>query len=226
MLGAIGALALLPLQTICRCSVNKMTDDPRLYAPSTARNREPILAILRPHLPSKGLVLEIASGSGEHVTFFAQSCSPDLIFQPTDLDPSARASTDAWTKTLGLPNVRPAIELNAGSANWPVTSADAMININMVHISPWTATEGLVQGAARILPAGGVLFLYGPYRVGGRHTAPSNEAFDADLRRRNAAWGIRDVEAVTDLAMSNGFAAPIIEQMPANNLSLVFRRLA
>lgn len=170
--------------------------------------------------------MEIASGSGEHVTFFAQSCSPGLLYQPTDLDPSARASIDAWTEALGLTNVRPAIELDAASANWPVTSSDVVININMVHISPWTATEGLVQGAARILPANGVLYLYGPYRVGGRHTAPSNEAFDADLRRRNADWGIRDVEAVAALAMSNGFDAPIIEQMPANNLSLVFHRRA
>jgi SAM-dependent methyltransferase len=203
-----------------------MTDDQRRYAPSTARNREPILAVLQRHLPSQGLVLEIASGSGEHVTFFARSCGPGLVFQPTDPDPSARASIDAWTKTLGLANVRPAIELDASSGNWPVTAADAVININMIHISPWTATEGLVRGAARILPAGSVMYLYGPYRLGGRHAAPSNEAFDADLRSRNAEWGVRDVEAVAALAMSSGFDTPIIEQMPANNLSLVFRRLA
>lgn len=203
-----------------------MTDDQRHYAPATARNREPILAVLRCHLPSQGLVLEIASGTGEHVTFFAQSSDPCLVFQPSDPDPTARGSIDAWTAALGLMNVRPAIELDAISGNWPMTAADAVININMVHISPWAATEGLVRGAARILPAGGVMYLYGPYRIGGRHTALSNETFDADLRSRNAEWGVRDVEAVAALAMSSGFGTPIIEQMPANNLLLLFRRLA
>jgi hypothetical protein len=202
-----------------------MTDDLRRYAPATTRNREPILAVLQRHLPPQGLVLEIASGTGQHVTFFAQSCDPGLVFQPTDPDPSARASVDAWTEALGLTNVRPAIELDASSGNWPVTAAEAMININMIHISPWAATEGLIRGGAQILPAGGMMYFYGPYRVGGRHTAPSNEAFDADLRSRNAEWGVRDIEAVTALAMSSGFDTPIIEQMPANNLSLVFRRL-
>ncbi len=200
--------------------------DQRRYAPATARNREPILAVLQRHLPAQGLVLEIASGTGEHITFFAQSFGPELVFQPTDPDQAARESIDAWTAALGVTNVRPAIELDAASADWPVASADAVVAINMVHISPWAATEGLVHGAARILPEGGLLYLYGPYRMGGRHTAPSNEAFDDDLRRRNPDWGVRDVDAVTALAMASGFDAPVIEQMPANNLSLVFRRLA
>jgi SAM-dependent methyltransferase len=202
-----------------------MTEDQRRYAPATVRNREPILAVLQRHLPSQGLVLEIASGTGEHITFFARSLGPGLVFQPTDPDPAARASTDAWTAALGVTNVRPAIELDAPSGDWPVTVADAVLAINMVHISPWAATEGLVRGAARVLPTGGVLYLYGPYRREGGHTAPSNEAFDSDLRSRNPDWGVRDVEAVTELARASGFDTPIIEQMPANNLSLVFRRL-
>lgn len=203
-----------------------MREDQRRYAPATARNREPILAVLRRHLPSQGLVLEIASGTGEHITFFARSFGPGLVFQPTDPDQAARESIDAWTAALGVTNVRPAIELDAASENWPIANADAVLAINMVHIAPWAATEGLVRGAARILPEGGLLYLYGPYRIGGRHTAPSNEAFDADLRRRNPDWGVRDVEAVAELAMASGFDTPVVEQMPANNLSLVFRRLA
>lgn len=125
-----------------------MNEDRRRYAPATARNREPILAVLQRHLPSKGLVLEIASGTGEHVTYFAQSCGPGLVFQPTDPDPAARGSIDGWTAALGVTNVRPAIELDAMSEDWPVTTADAVLTINMVHISPWAATEGLVRGAA------------------------------------------------------------------------------
>lgn len=203
-----------------------MIEDQRRYAPATVRNREPILAVLQRCLPSQGLVLEIASGTGEHVTYFAQCFGPGLVFQPTDTDPASRISIDAWTAALGLTNVRPAIELDATSDEWPVTAADAVLTINMVHISPWSATEGLVRGAARTLPAGGLLYLYGPYRLGGRHTAPSNEAFDSDLRSRNPEWGVRDVEAVADLARTSGFDTPFIEQMPANNLSLVFRRLA
>lgn len=202
-----------------------MTDDHRRHAPATARNREAILAVVQRHLPSKGNVLEIASGSGEHILYFAQSSSSDLVFQPTDLDEAARASIDAWVASCGVSNVRRAIELDATGEVWPVSSADAVLCINMVHIAPWAATEGLVRGAARILPAQGILYLYGPYRFGGRHTASSNEAFDADLRRRNPEWGVRDVEAVVDLATAHGFQSPMIEQMPANNVSLVFRRM-
>lgn len=202
-----------------------MTNDPRRFAPATARNREPILAVLQRHLPSQGLVLELASGTGEHVTFFAQNLGPGLAFQPSDPDASARRSTDAWTTSLGLTNVRPAIKLDATDNVWPVRAADAVLAINMVHISPWAATEGLIIGAARVLPLGGVLYLYGPYRRGGQHTAPSNQAFDYDLRRLNPEWGVRDVEAVESLAIANGFGTPVIEQMPANNLSVVFRRI-
>ncbi len=200
-----------------------MTEDFRKQAPAVARNRDPILDVLRPHL--KGTVLELASGSGEHIVHFAQH-APQATFQPSDPDASARASIDAWATSLGLKNVKPAVALDASAPTWPVERADTVVCINMIHISPWEATIGLMSGAARLLPAGGTLFLYGPYKRGGQHTAPSNEAFDRDfLRARNPAWGVRDLEAVTKLAGSLGFAAPDIVEMPANNLSLLFGRL-
>jgi hypothetical protein len=202
-----------------------MSRDARLYFPATARNRAPILDVLRRHLPLRGLVLEVASGSGEHVVHCAQAF-PDLLFQPSDVDPDARASIDAWRTKLALPNVRPAITLDATAETWPIEAADAVLCINMVHIAPWTAAEGLVRGAAGILPFGGVLYLYGPYKRGGRHTAPSNEAFDASLRAQNPDWGARDLEAVVALTGAAGFAQPVIEPMPANNLSLIFRKAA
>ena len=201
-----------------------MTDDARLYAPSAARNRDAIYAVLGHHLPSHGLVLEIASGSGEHTAHFAQYSAPDLIFQPSDPDSNARASIDAWSATSGLSNIRPAMALDAEAQIWPITNAEAVVCINMIHISPWSATIGLMRGAGRIMSAHGLLYLYGPYRRDGRHTAPSNEAFDQDLRRRNPTWGVRDLEAVAALATENGFTPPTIIEMPANNLSLVFTR--
>jgi len=164
-----------------------MIEDARLYAPAAARNREPILNVLRRHLPSRGLVLEVASGSGEHVAHFAQSSGPDLIFQPSDPDRDARASIDAWATAFDLSNIRPAIDLDATSDLWPVSHADVVLCINLIHIAPWAAAVGLTRGAAAILPIGGVLFLHGPYRRNGCHTAPSNEAFDRDLRTRNSA---------------------------------------
>ena len=203
-----------------------MTDqDQRRFAPSAARNRGPILDVLQRHLPQRGTVLEVASGSGEHIVHFAGASGSDLVFQPSDLDTDARASIDAWVTSLGLRNVLPALPLDAASAPWPIARADAVFCINMIHIAPWAAAVGLVRGAARVLSAGGVLYLYGPYRRGGEHTASSNAAFDADLRARNAAWGVRDLEDVAALARDNGFSAPAIEAMPANNLSLVFWRL-
>jgi len=202
-----------------------MTEGARLYAPATARNREPILKALQRHLPSRGLVLEVASGSGEHVVHFAQSF-PDLMFQPSDPDPYARASIDAWRAELALPNVRPAITLDATAEAWLIEAADAVLCINMIHIAPWAAAVGLVRGAARVLPSGGVLYLYGPFRREGRHTAPSNEAFDRSLRLQDPDWGVRDLEVVAELAGAQGFAQPVIEQMPANNLSVVLRQRA
>ena len=193
------------------------------HAPATARNRQPILDVLRPRLPAEGIVLEIASGSGEHIVHFAEAL-PGLVFQPSDPSAEARASIDDWVRSQGLANVRPALELDAVRDVWPVARADAVLCCNKIHIAPWEAAIGLVAGAARILPAGGLLYLYGPYRRNGRHTAPSNEAFDRNLRERNPSWGVRELETVTALAGQSGFAAPEIVEMPANNLSLLFRR--
>ncbi len=193
-------------------------------APAAARNRQPILDVLQPHLPEKGLVLEIASGTGEHIVHYA-AARPGLTFQPSDPDAGARASVDDWVRTLGLGNVKPALEIDVTRETWPVERADAVLCCNMIHIAPWEAAVGLVTGAGRLVPSGGLLFLYGPYRRGGRHTAPSNEAFDSDLKRRNPAWGVRDLEAVIELTDLHGFAAPEIVGMPANNLSLLFKRV-
>ena len=201
-----------------------MRDDARQYAPSAARNRDPIWSVLQPHLPQRGFVLEVASGSGEHTVHFARLAGPRLTFQPSDLDAQARASIDAWVETSGLANIRPALALDAAADVWPIAHAGVVVCINMIHISPWASAVGLVRGAVRVLSPGGLLFLYGPYRHEGRHTAPSNEAFDADLRRRNPLWGVRDLEAVAELAADAGFGAPVIAEMPANNLSVLFRR--
>lgn len=200
--------------------------DARRYAPAATRNREPIYDILRSELPDQGLVLEIASGTGEHVTYFAARSASDLIYQPTDPAADARASIDGWVKELQLANVQPALALDAAAADWPVDRADAVLCINMIHISPWTATLGLMAGAARILPSDGMLYLYGPFRQAGLHTAPSNAAFDEDLRARNPAWGVRNLETVAEVAREHGFGPTAIFKMPANNLSVIFRRNA
>lgn len=192
-------------------------------APAVARNRGPILAVLRRILPAQGTVLQIAEGTGEHVVHFAAAL-PDLTWQPTDRDAVALRSIAAWREQAGLPNVRAPLALEVTSQPWPVEHADAVVCINMIHIAPWRATEGLMAGAARVLPAGSVLFLYGPYKEGGRHTAPSNEAFDVDLRLRNPEWGVRDLDDVRALAWQ--YDLDFVERvaMPANNLSVVFRR--
>jgi hypothetical protein len=190
------------------------------HAPATARNRDPILAVLREVLPASGLVLEVASGTGEHVRHFAEAL-PDLEWQPSDPDPDARGSIAAWCEDL--PNVRPPLALDA-TGRWPVDRVNAILCINMVHISPWSATEGLFSEAARLLPSGAPMYLYGPYRRADVPTAPSNEAFDESLKARNAAWGLRQLDDVTALAGRNGMAFERLVEMPANNLSLVFRR--
>jgi SAM-dependent methyltransferase len=201
-----------------------MNTDARRYAPSAQRNREPILGVLLRYLPPRGLVLEVASGTGEHIVHFAQAAAPGLVFQPSDADPSARASIDAWVAASGSSNVRPAIELDARSNSWPLDAVDAVLCANMVHIAPWAAAAGLFSGAGRVLSPEGFLFLYGPFRRNGAHTAPSNAAFDESLRAQNPEWGVRDLEALQALAAGNGFAEPEIIEMPANNLVLIFRR--
>jgi hypothetical protein len=200
-----------------------MTDH-RQYAPATVRNRDFILDVLRDVLPMKGVILEIASGSGEHVVHFARNF-PGLIFQPSDAEPEALLSVAAWVKDAELTNVRAPIVLDASQSPWPIASADAIICINMVHISPWDATVGLIAGAAAILLPASPLYLYGPYKRKGFATAPSNETFDRNLRDRNPTWGLRDLEAVAGVAQSVGFSAPAVTEVSANNLSVVFRRM-
>ncbi len=199
--------------------------DSRQFAPATQRNRDPILDVLRTALPASGLVLEIASGSGEHVVHFAEAL-PHLAFQPSDPTAAALASIAAWTAETGVANVRPPIRLDVTERPWPIASSDAVLCINMVHISPWAATVALIEGAARILPAGAPLYLYGPYIRREVATAESNLAFDRSLRERNPAWGLRDLAEVAALAQRSGFSRPLLTEMPANNLSLVFRRSA
>jgi len=200
-----------------------MTNDARRFAPASARNRDAILDVLGPRLPLLGRLLEIASGSGEHTMHFA-AAHPTVTFQPSDPDPANRASIDAWTMHLGLANVEPALDIDATATFTPVTTADVVVCINMIHIAPWEAAVGLIRNASTVLTVGGLLFLYGPYRRNGAHTAPSNAAFDEDLKVRDPAWGVRDLEAVTELAADNGFGAPEVVEMPANNLSVIFRR--
>jgi SAM-dependent methyltransferase len=197
--------------------------DPRLYHAHVARNREPILAVLKRVLPPAGLVLEVASGSGEHAVFFAKGL-PALSWQPTDPDVGALASIAAHRAAAQAPNLLAPVRLDATAERWPVERADAVVCNNMIHITPWAVSEGLIAGARRILPAGGVLYLYGPYRIDGRHTAPSNQDFDTWLRAQNAASGIRDLAGVTDLAARHGFAPTETVPTPANNLSVIFRR--
>ncbi|MDF1585535.1 DUF938 domain-containing protein [Marinimicrococcus flavescens] len=199
-----------------------MNDD-RLHAPATLRNRDAILAVLCQVLPASGLVLEVASGSGEHVVHFAAAL-PGLTFQPSDPDPQARSSVAAWAKVEGLANLRPPLDIDAAAPDWPLAAADAVLCINMIHIAPWSAAVGLVRGAGAILPPGAPLYLYGPFRRHGAHTAPSNAAFDESLRQRDPAWGVRDLEEVAALASATGFSPPAVTTMPANNLSVVFRR--
>ena len=199
-----------------------MSDDPRLVSPAAARNRGPILEVLRGHLPPTGQVLEVASGTGEHVAHFAAAL-PALTWQPTDRTSESFASIDAWASGLG--NVLPACVLDAQGNSWPAGHADAVLCINMIHIAPWPAAIGLVSGAARILPPGGMLALYGPFRRAGQELEPGNAAFDADLRSRDSAWGLRDVEDVSTLAAEAGFGPSTIVSMPVDNLMLLFRRV-
>jgi hypothetical protein len=200
-----------------------MSDD-RQYAPATLRNRDFILDVLRDVLPVRGVVLEIASGSGEHIVHFARNF-PTLVFQPSDPELYALLSVAAWVKDAGITNVRAPIALDASHSVWPIASADGIICINMVHISPWEATVGLIKGAAAILSPASPFYLYGPYKRDGFATAPSNEAFDRSLRNRNPAWGLRNLEEVAAAVQSAGFSPPVITEMPANNLSVVFRRM-
>lgn len=192
------------------------------HAPATLRNRDAIVEVLGDWLPSGGTVLEVASGSGEHVVHFA-AAFPAIDWQPSDPDAEALVSIAAWSAEAGLANIAPPMELDA-AADWPTTKADALLCINMVHISPWAATLGLLAGAARLLPPGAPLILYGPYVEAGTPTAEGNVAFDASLRARNPEWGLRDVDAVKAAAAEAGLSFAERRAMPANNLMLLFRK--
>lgn len=193
------------------------------YAPATLRNRDAIAAVLADWLPASGMVLEIASGSGEHAIHFA-AAFPALTWQPSDPDSAALTSIAAWSRDAVAANILPPLQLDAAAPDWPIARADAILCINMVHISPWEATLGLFAGAAWLLPPGAPLILYGPYVEADVPTAESNRTFDASLRARNPAWGLRDTAAVAAAAEQAGLGLAARRAMPANNLMLLFRR--
>jgi hypothetical protein len=198
-------------------------DGTRRSAPAALRNRELIAEVLAEWLPVRGLVLEIASGTGEHAVHFAERF-PSLEWQPSDIHADALASIAAWRETAALPNLRAALRVDAALSDWPIDRADAVLSINMVHISPWTSALGLLDGAARLLSAGSPLILYGPWLKHDIDTAPSNADFDADLRRRDPAWGLRRVEDFAAAAEPRGFSLVEARPMPANNLMMLWTK--
>ena len=191
--------------------------------PAAERNKVFILQALRGCVPPSGAVLEIASGTGQHVVHFAKALRT-LIWLPSEPDAGLRESIETRLRREALDNVRAPLNLDVRRRPWPVTEVDAIVCINMIHVAPWAATRALLEGAAEVLGDGGLLFLYGPYRRGGAHTAPSNAAFDARLRAENPAWGVRDLDAVEALGAQAGVFLDKVIEMPANNLSVVFRR--
>ena len=195
----------------------------RRHAPATLRNRDAIADVLRHHLPATGNVLEIASGSGEHIVHFAQAF-PHLVWQPSDCEAAALASIAAWAAQAGASNVLAPLAIDAGQPDWPIDRADAIICINMVHISPWDATLGLFKGCAQALAGEAPIILYGPYLEQGVETAASNLAFDESLKARNPAWGLRHLDDMDRVATDHGFARTSRYEMPANNLTLVYRK--
>lgn len=199
-------------------------DNPRLNFPATGRNQAAIRDVLARVLPAEGRVLEVGSGSGQHIAAFAADL-PHLAWQASDPDPNYRASADAWARHAGL-DLPPALDLDAARHPWPVTSAAAVMSVNMIHIAPWTACLGLLSGARDILPEGGVLYLYGPFAVGGTHTAESNARFDASLRAENPGWGVRNLDDVALEARGRGLHLVETVKMPANNLSVIFKKRA
>ncbi len=205
--------------------------DARQYAPATQRNREPIIEVLLQVLPASGTILEIASGTGEHAVFFAPRLVPRK-WLPSDQNPQLRASIAAWAEHFPSDNLYPPLELDASMPVWPVEKSEnlpelpivAIVNINMIHISPWSACLGLMAGAGRILPPDGILYLYGPFKKNQEHTAPSNAAFDQSLQMQNPEWGVRNLEDVVAAAKAQNLVLQATYQMPANNLSVVFQR--
>lgn len=197
----------------------------RRHAPATQRNREPIAAVLQERLPTAGRVLELASGTGEHAAYFAERF-PQVTWQTSEPDPELRRSILAHRQTSQAVNLPEPLDLDVTAKTWPQAAVEpapaVMFCANMIHIAPWAVAEGLFAGAGRYLAAGGALLLYGPFRRGGGHTAPSNAAFDAQLRAQDPTWGVRDLEAVTALAEAAGLTPPAVHELPANNLALWF----
>ena len=201
--------------------------DVRLDYPATGRNQEVILDVLKEALPNSGAVLEVASGSGQHITYFAQQI-PQLKWQPSDIEAAARASIDAWRNEMGVTDaVHTPIDLDASVDIWSlghIKDLNAIMSINMIHISAWEACLGLLKNASRVLPAGGVLYLYGPFKVGGLHIAPSNAEFDLSLQSQNPSWGVRNLDDVAEEALKQNFQLMKTIRMPANNFSVIFHK--
>jgi hypothetical protein len=201
--------------------------DARQYAPATLRNREPILKILSEILPTKTSILEIASGTGEHAIFFASELKL-CRWIPSDVNFLARESIVAWKNACLVDNLELPLLIDVTQNNWQQQlrnrEINAIVNINMIHIAPWQACLGLIQGAGEILPSGGILYFYGPYKRNGEHTAPSNASFDHSLRDRNPLWGVRDLEVVVETAAAQNLKLQQVIEMPANNLSVIFSR--
>lgn len=195
------------------------------HFPATARNREPILTLLKEELPPDGSVFEVASGSGEHAAYFAPRL-PGIRWQPSDADPVLVESIAAWREDGAATGLLAPVRFDVSRDDWPVAEADAVVAINLIHIAPWSVTEALFSGARDVLGEGGLVFLYGPYRRNGQHTAPSNAEFDASLKSRDPAWGVRDLDEVAAVASIHGFRLVRVVPMPANNLSVMFRRAA
>jgi len=216
------SLPLADASSPVRPTPQELSEPSRLASPAAARNRDAILGVLREMMGESRRVLELASGSGEHAVHFASGL-PHLCWQPTDASARALASIVAWREEASLPNLQAPLALDVLDP-WPEVTFDALVAINLVHISPWRVTTELMRQAGRRLPPGGVLYLYGPYKREGRHTAPSNEGFDIQLRSRNPLWGVRDLGAVIEEANRNGLTLDKVIEMPANNLSVVFRR--
>ncbi len=203
--------------------IGERLTDGRLFAAAARRNQAPILEVLGRELPPTGLVLETASGTGQHIVHFARSL-PSLSWQPSDPDPGFRNSISLWIEFEHLVNVHAPITLDVRQQPWPIAAADAIVCINMIHVAPWAATQALFEGAQKVLSRGNLLFLYGPFRRSGSHTAPSNARFDDELRAHDPEWGLRDIEVLADVANQTGFALTDTVTMPANNFSLVFRK--
>lgn len=205
-------------------------DDKRRHAPHTERNRDVILNVLRKYLINSGTILELASGTGEHAAYMAPHF-PDYDWQPSDYDEDNHASINAWRENGDAPNLLPSMLLDIMDSRWPIEEippakpVTAVLAMNILHIAPWEVTLGILDGTANLLPPGGMLYFYGPFTVGGKHTSDSNIQFDASLRERDASWGVRDMHMVSDIARSYGFVGPETTQMPANNFSLVFKKL-